>query len=475
MEKEWFVYQKDHHKGPFDIEDINRMFSSGDLLEADLVWKEGLSDWTFIRNVKPCIINIPREKIIQIKPVFVDEDELPPDLPDLPDEAYEDCFLPPIPDEEVDEAIEVKDVSENVELGLEKVQEPLSEIMTEYEPEERKKKHFPFFFTGLVLTLLVTFIFLAEDKPVPEKISSSSKLKLEKIIKYPPSSGVKFRAVPFENSKGLWVATNFDGILDLSFSLKSLPNKILSKNSVKVHGFFNTDKSWGKLNEWTFDSGVKLYPGYYELNLHGNKRGLLNRIYIELKKLPYFKEITFIKNYQSRVEYKDKILMSSLAHSEFNKKLNQFWSAINRKKSFSFEEKAESYRTFDSLLDQIFYIYKSTIRKIVSIEEIDTFEIKYAKTIGPMMRALILQNYHLYEKLKFKAPNDAKEYFHLFEYGKGIGEMVSSMVTYSKKVNVLNPKTKLSLVNKYRSEVDSLKLKGGYHLKELERALPQKK
>lgn len=473
MEKEWFVYQKDHHKGPFNTEDINRMFSAGDLLEVDFVWKEGLSDWTLIRDVKPRVLNIPREKVIQITRMFEDDEELPPDLPDLPDEAYEESFLPPIPDEEIDKPNVVSGLSERVELEERKVEKPFNKVIQEDEPEKREFKLLPFLFMGLVLIFLSTFLFVKEEKSAPVSISASTKLKLEKIIKYPISSGVKIRVLPFENSKGLWVATNFDGVLDLTFTLSSLPHKILSKNRIKVHGFLNTENNWGKLNEWTYDRGVKLYPGYYELSLHGVKRGWMNRVYIELKNLPLFKQIPFIKDYQSEVTYKDKILMSGLVHSQFNKKLNEFWNVINRAKSFSIEKKVESYRTFDSLLDQIYYIYKSTVSRIVSTKEMDKFELKYAKTIGPMMRALILENYHLYEKLKFKKPNDAKEYFHLFEYGKDIGEMVSNMLTHTKKIKILNPETKLILLNKYKSEINSLKLKGDYYLKNLEKALLQ--
>ena len=185
MEKEWFVYQKDHHKGPFNTEDISKMFLNGDILEADFVWKEGLSDWTLIKDIKPSVLFIPPKKTIQIKAKFdfrEDEEELPPDLPDLPDEAYEDSLLPPIPNEceEILVKSEAKEVL--VEICEEKetpvVLELENDTSVEFETVDDKKRK-PFFIYSLLGIFLIGFGISQisnNEKFYPEGISQGKKV-----------------------------------------------------------------------------------------------------------------------------------------------------------------------------------------------------------------------------------------------------------------------------------------------------------
>ncbi len=50
-EKKWFVYMKDHHDGPFSLNEIEGQMSGGAVSPASYVWAEGMSDWTPMNTV----------------------------------------------------------------------------------------------------------------------------------------------------------------------------------------------------------------------------------------------------------------------------------------------------------------------------------------------------------------------------------------------------------------------------------------
>ncbi len=51
MEKIWFVFEKDHHLGPFSSEDIEGLFKDGHLGLDSQLWKESVNDWVSLSEV----------------------------------------------------------------------------------------------------------------------------------------------------------------------------------------------------------------------------------------------------------------------------------------------------------------------------------------------------------------------------------------------------------------------------------------
>ncbi|MDH5581796.1 MAG: DUF4339 domain-containing protein, partial [Bdellovibrionales bacterium] len=110
MEKEWFIYKGDHHTGPYDIEDVHKMFLDGNVEDSDLVWKEGLSNWVSLKILlQEHGVEVQRPKKTKFKfPTIVDT---PPstyfeDYPNLQMRNEEDIVEKDFSD------IEQKDVSE---------------------------------------------------------------------------------------------------------------------------------------------------------------------------------------------------------------------------------------------------------------------------------------------------------------------------------------------------------------------------
>jgi hypothetical protein len=49
---EWFYAKGDKHSGPVNSVELKRMAVAGELKPDDLVWREGMADWTVARNVR---------------------------------------------------------------------------------------------------------------------------------------------------------------------------------------------------------------------------------------------------------------------------------------------------------------------------------------------------------------------------------------------------------------------------------------
>lgn len=50
-EAKWFIYTKDRHEGPFSISQLSEKAVQGQLSGMTYVWREGMPDWVFLREV----------------------------------------------------------------------------------------------------------------------------------------------------------------------------------------------------------------------------------------------------------------------------------------------------------------------------------------------------------------------------------------------------------------------------------------
>lgn len=91
MEKSWFIFEGDHHLGPFSLEEIVEMYQEDRVSQDVMVWKAGNKSWLPISQC-PAFSDYIQEKadnhseIINYKQIFdIDEinqnDEIPPEVP----------------------------------------------------------------------------------------------------------------------------------------------------------------------------------------------------------------------------------------------------------------------------------------------------------------------------------------------------------------------------------------------------------
>src|SRR5688500_11761725 len=58
QEKIWFVYQTDHHEGPFSVEEVAGKAKQGLVTSQTLAWRDGMAEW------------VAAESIPDLRPVF---------------------------------------------------------------------------------------------------------------------------------------------------------------------------------------------------------------------------------------------------------------------------------------------------------------------------------------------------------------------------------------------------------------------
>ncbi|ATH08314.1 hypothetical protein BIY24_10245 [Halobacteriovorax marinus] len=75
MEKTWFIFQSDHHLGPFTTDEILQMLQNGRIDEEVPLWKEGEEDWRPLGEFEQFL---PKTEEVL-------EDSSFPEIPDLPD------------------------------------------------------------------------------------------------------------------------------------------------------------------------------------------------------------------------------------------------------------------------------------------------------------------------------------------------------------------------------------------------------
>jgi len=52
QERKWFVYQNDHHEGPFSLEELQGKMGAGEVSRTQYVWCEGMADWQIMSAVR---------------------------------------------------------------------------------------------------------------------------------------------------------------------------------------------------------------------------------------------------------------------------------------------------------------------------------------------------------------------------------------------------------------------------------------
>ena len=111
--------------------------------------------------------------------------------------------------------------------------------------------------------------------------------------------------------------------------------------------------------------------------------------------------------------------------SLFNKRLKEREKKYLEENAQFLREKLEEYRTLKALVSRMMDIYSEVLTKIKVGRRISRFEGKYAVTVSPLLRGLILNNKDQYEKERLKNSFRAKYNQNVFSYGRQIGNLAA--------------------------------------------------
>ncbi len=74
MSSLWYIYKDGQQQGPFNWEDLSAQAETGTIMPDDMIWTEGMLDWTEAKKIKGLLADFP-------PPLDVDPVAAPPPLP----------------------------------------------------------------------------------------------------------------------------------------------------------------------------------------------------------------------------------------------------------------------------------------------------------------------------------------------------------------------------------------------------------
>ena len=515
MKKVWYIFSEDHHLGPFEVREIVQKFKEEEVSRKALLWKEGMKDWVTL------------EKIPDFKGFLVDEEEappelpnlpelpgstpiseseansddisnvLPPDIPDLPDvpeiSSPEENLIPemPLPSVEVEKLVEEEEASPAIDRKLQRkinrirdqkkwrvdyfknIEKEDESLVSDYKKAHKVPASVMALLAFFCVVFISLFIFVSFDfstsepgfedlyvRDIQRLGSIASSINQEK-----PLVGLALE----KNGKGLWLALNYAEPYSLLLRFESVSKKILSSERVVFSASCTVVEHWCDIKNLNIEEGTNIFPGFYNVKVKGFH--LPEKEPIQ-KRLIYFLKTGGAKNEKLRsFTFEGSAFLFKGPPSQFNRKLKERERKYLEENAQFLREKLEEYRTLKALVSRMMEIYTEVLKKIRVGRKISRFEGKYAVTVGPLLRSLILNNKDQYDKERLKNSFRAKYNQNVFSYGRQIGNLASDMVVLTSKRKRLGPKTKVKLENLFKNKVDQLLSKGSRYVKEIESLL----
>lgn len=497
MEKSWFIFQQDHHLGPFSTLEIEQMLEEGKIDRQIPLWKEGIDDWYPLDQFDdfhheqeveeeemppPELPSIPIETPVE-EPDFPDLPELPsapssfevsespevPELPELPsvpepiEEAVVEKQIIPEPEaepepelapetspiiEEPEPVVETERVVETVSPPLEdkSVEDDFSWDQIEARDEKSRvnlKMWIGSAVCFIILILSTYLIFKSTDSNM--SLEGFSAIKIEEIDEVTSrefSGQVQAKVFISKDSKGFLLATNIPHQAKAYLTLTSVEKRVLGRGNIVVTGKSQLINGVARFDKLRIVKGEKFFPGEYYVQLLTVPVGVRER----LSKFLIKKARINILQPSKQLRFRGKSLIYNGTISEFNSKLSVFFDKLLKKEKVTYRDRLEKYRTFSQLSEKIYKIYEEVLTSIRKGKDIESFELLYAKDVGPMLQNLILDTHALYKKYEISKPLISKQYEEVLDLGKSIGEMASDMVTMTEKKMRLRKKSRSRLL-----------------------------
>lgn len=473
MEKNWFILDEGHHKGPFSSPEVVDLFVNGKVLEDDLLWKDGEDDWqaltafdelttmiefqgtTMDVNVSDVSLAKYRSKQRQ-KQMALNQAKAKAELLKFNEEQEADS-LPPLPslpsiDEDIEEVVE-SILSPETEAEA----EPEQAIATE--PKNKKGffasitfKQWAMTFTCLAFLMLsITFSFKGNDWD--SWIVNYPKPIQEKFLKTLNTQGPVQTTFHWDYvEKQLYGVINRGGNGAVEVEFSSLKDKIIGDKPVVIKAKGHLKNNQIQFKAIQFEKGEEVLPGHYDYKIKGFQSSALIHLlhYFDFKDLSGYEKVINKEGTIILAEGTDRIFNQALGLYNKKKKMRQLRPA---------QELLQQYRTFNSLLIEINNAYTVQLNRIKTGKEIKRFEKQYMKNIGPLLQGLILDNYKTKDQLKEKNPKQAEVYTRLISFGKKITSLAVEMSRRTKPLGKLRASTKKRLKNEFSVKVDMLKQK----------------
>jgi hypothetical protein len=406
MEKEWYVFYKDYHKGPFSKNDIILNIENGDIDAESLVWKHGLKDW------------------IKAVDGLKNDDWECLNLTNREEEIVEETIPPAIP------------------LNISKVEPPQLPIQeTECYQNDNvvNLRARPFIFFFIYVALIYCIVMIVRHYEVPRDIiifSNKDQLRFKKLISS-TTNKANFE-IYLSKDGNYYLASNLSANLNLFVHLKSIDKKILSKEPVSSWAFLTMKNHLAKMKRMILQKGEKIVPGYYTAMINVQNDSLKNKVFQLLKPL----KISLIDKHLNlnNIFIKKTILISAKSSENIEKILKKYNFTVRAEKG-----RIVALKTLRSLSKKLLLKYEAALSKLKWGKDIITFEKKYSSSIGLMIGNLVLGS---------ETSNSSQKI--LETLGKRLGLIASEMSSHTRRLKKPSKSKKLKLKEYFNDRIDKI-------------------
>ncbi|MCT4641928.1 MAG: DUF4339 domain-containing protein [Bacteriovoracaceae bacterium] len=401
---QWFIIKNKEKRGPFTKLQLKDEIESN----SDLVISEKMKS---PMSFEELFGHICRDK----------------DLPGLPDLLTQESL--DLKNEILDqEESENNPKEEKLFVGEELEDKPIQQVDVDFSQFESlaKQKSTKFIAFGLLITILtcffISYYYMISYRPSfirPNAMGLSDAKKARAIIE----SNYFSQRLFFSKEKNIfWFVTNNFSSGQLILEAKSVYKKILSNKEIKFSAKAIIKDGVARFDELSFDIGQRVKDGIYEVSVQN--------VLPLTKKFPYT-----LQDHNSRISFKDTILISHFSVADFQKKINSFIQKNTNNNNEFKDELVQKYLTLKTIVTQIREAFLSSFAKSNEpwAKRVKNFEKEYTEKYGQFFTSFVIQNEKQYEQINKKEfPNKTQvisDYTRLSRLAKQTG--VISVATMS--------------------------------------------
>ncbi len=403
MEKIWYLFLENHHKGPFSAEEIFKMFHSDQIGENGLVWRQGMAKWIHLKDCEELWQTIsPKPRLPELP---IDE------LPALPQNQKD--VLPELPRE----ALEPELKADQDILNL------------------KPKRRIPWGWLAAGVFCCVLFAFFL-DRPAAEKAPDWSNLslleseRLKNIAQVRLREGVKVGLAASPRETRVYFATNRSGPAVVTLQISSEPQRILGPDPVIASAEAKMEGHFLVFSSFKFSSGSSFIPGYYRVQLDAVSFHPQRKIINQLIRWGILSK----EGYSEKFIYRGELLVSDVPASRFDQDLKNYLAKVQEEAIFPYVDLKERYNTLLSFSDQLFSFFQNQVELSKEGFNQAAFLKSYASELGHLFQVFVEDTQKNKDEAIKKIPNLATDFNDLNLSAENIGGLVGEMTQQFNKI-----------------------------------------
>lgn len=479
--KLWFIFEENHHIGPFTTAELIQKIESGQLSEEDQLWYEGLPAWQDLASFAeftgfflPPLPPLPFDKIevepfppMPAPPEIEDgpeADDLPPPLPPLPIEA--DTIVED--DEDEDEGEDLDEDENEDDVSDEDLTSPAHILGPDVDQEKTSAPQILIIssvFLSSIIILVTLFFYRQGLELSPEffELRPQDTEQMASLVSEPKSLNDFVDITPpfllrlSRDGRFLIGATSLKGNFHAQIKLVSVDGEILSQKPIMIESEGVLTNHKVIFDELVLVLGTGFVSGKYNYTITLKPALMDARLLRVSESFPWLKNLLETQEMKGEIEIKGLELFTRNSEEDFLKELQQFTLQKNLERIKPMQDRLEVYRTFGMLMSRLGELYKDVLNTVRRPEHVDRLEMRYGEEIGPLLQSLILENYQLGQDTRLKGDlEEAETYDRLVDFGKQIGALVSDMVTTTKRSRSFNLAARQRLLKLFEDRLDNL-------------------